>query len=52
MNSKIIPPTVDVLLKAIHKECLGCCGLKEEKIEVCDNYHCPFFIYRLVAKSS
>ena len=49
MNSKIIPPTVDVLLKAIHKECLGCCGHKEEKIELCDNIQCPFHLYRMMS---
>ena len=43
--------TVDKLLKAIYKECVGCCGHKEDQIEFCDLITCPFHIFRMTAKS-
>jgi hypothetical protein len=34
--------TKEELIRAIHRECVGCCGQKEEKIVACDLLTCPF----------
>ena len=44
--------TVHDLLKAIHKECLGCCGQKKDKVEHCDCITCPLYRYRMLALST
>lgn len=33
--------TVDILLKAIHKECVQCQGMKEWRVFECDMITCP-----------
>ena len=37
--------TKEELIKAIHRECVSCCGRKEEKIYYCEMITCPFHIY-------
>ena len=37
--------TKEELIKAIHRECVGCCGQKEEKIVMCDLLTCPLHMY-------
>ena len=34
--------TKEELIKAIYRECLGCQGMKEERIYDCDLLTCPF----------